>query len=122
MRRAGVTATRPPQPFQYSAKASHPLPADLHALLAHAPLWLLDRRKRGQMRTGSNRRHGGPLPRLDRCMKLTKNEGPGGGAPASSNSCAPATTFRESRPGERFRSAPATTQDVPLPDETEASP
>src|SRR3989442_15251791 len=49
------------------------------ARVAHAPLWLLDRRNRGQMRTGSNRRHASPLLRIARCVKLTKNEGPCGG-------------------------------------------
>src|SRR2546427_334683 len=39
----------------------HPLRADLHALVTHALLWLLDRGNRAQMRAGSNRRHGDPL-------------------------------------------------------------
>src|SRR2546425_1107690 len=39
----------------------HPVPADLHALVTHPPLRLLDRRNRGQVRTGSNRRHACPL-------------------------------------------------------------
>src|SRR2546428_7467627 len=52
---------------------------------------------------------------IDSCVKLTKNEGLFGGGPELLHS-------GESRPGERFRSAPATTHDVPLPDETETSP
>src|SRR2546426_4594759 len=57
----------------------HPVPADLHALVTHAPLRLLDRRNRAQVRTGSNRRHACPLLLIDRCVKLTKNGGPCGG-------------------------------------------
>src|SRR5713226_2175366 len=54
----------------------HPLRADLHALVAHAPLWLLDRGNRGPMRAGSNSRHGGPLRRVAPCAKLTVSGNP----------------------------------------------
>src|SRR2546425_761855 len=92
------------------------------ARVAHAPLWLLDRRNRGQMRTGSNRRHAGPLPSFRPVCEAYQERGPWWGGSRIFKFLCPSYYIPGNRPGERFRSAPATTQDVPLPDETEASP
>src|SRR3989442_14761765 len=62
---------------QVSAATLSILGEGIVGIVTHAPLWLLDRRNRGQMRTGSNRRHAGSLLcTLEPCVKLTKNESP----------------------------------------------
>src|SRR5437667_7507200 len=50
----------------------HPLCADLHTLVAHAPPRLLDCRDRGQVRARSNRRHDSSRLRLTRVRSLTQ--------------------------------------------------
>src|SRR2546425_588650 len=65
---------------QASAATLSILGEGIVGIVTRAPLWLLDRRNRGQMRAGSNRLHDGPLLLINRRVKLTKNGGPCGGA------------------------------------------